>query len=175
LIAAAVGALAQQTVKIDPTIPAGYEQVITYSGSNVVATCLAQSTLAKRTQRVISISAATNANPVVFTSTGHGFPLSARPLVTISGGTGNWTAINGPFTATIVDANTFSILVNSTSLGALAGTITFTTTAPRITIAEWQVQVIAYSGSNPIWTGWMGGDAGFSQICNNATGTGNIQ
>lgn len=70
-----------------------------------------------------AITAATNANPVVLTSASHG--LATGQSVMISGGTGNWTAINGTFTVTVIDADTFSIPANSTALGALAGSPVF--------------------------------------------------
>ena len=143
-----------------------YQRVYGFSGGNLVYTCKSRCFEAsKRPQTQVSISAATNANPVVFTSTGHGFDLNSRPKVTISGGTGNWTAINGTFTATMVDANSFSIAVDSTSLGgALAGTIKFTTTAPRTTVAEWEVEQYAYDGSgNLAWAGYLNGTSAPNQ------------
>lgn len=168
--------------------PLGYTQVLPDS-STVTYTCVARSYQGPNTPRArikVSISAATNANPVVFTSTGHGFPISSRPSVTISGGTGNWTAINGvwgdPGTtnaanpATVIDANTFSIPVNSTAFGALTGTITFTTTAPRLTVGEWAVKKLVTSGGgNLIWVGWLGGDSGYTSKCSDATSTTNNQ
>ena len=160
--------------------PLGYTKVLGYSGSNLAYTCVSVSNMAvtgaTRPRSSASISAATNANPVVFTSTGHGFPISSRPNVTIVGGTGNWTAINGSFVATVIDANTFSIPVNSTAFGALTGTITFTTNAPRLTIAEWAVQKFAYDGSNNlIWSGWMLGSSKYQAKCSDATSTTNNQ
>jgi hypothetical protein len=61
-----------------------------------------------------TITAATNAAPIVITSAGHN--LSTGTLVTISGVTGN-TAANGTFQVTVIDANTFS-LGGSTGNGA---------------------------------------------------------
>jgi len=69
------------------------------------------------------ITAATNANPVVFTASGHG--LVTGDTVVISGFTGNWTPCNGTFTATVVDSNSFSIPVNSSSFGAMTGSPVF--------------------------------------------------
>ena len=53
-----------------------------------------------------SLTNATNASPIVITSTSHG--LTTGALVTISGVTGN-TAANGTFNVTKVDANSFSL------------------------------------------------------------------
>lgn len=61
-----------------------------------------------------NITAATNANPIVITSTGHG--LSTGAVVTVSGVGGN-TAANGTFPITYVDGNSFS-LNGSTGNGA---------------------------------------------------------
>lgn len=142
------------------------QKVYGYSGTNLIYTCSARSIDDSRQATALSISAATNANPVVLTSTGHGFSLpsnsggSEKPRITIRGGTGNWTAINGSFVATIIDANTFSIPVNSTSLGALAGTVTFVSAAPRLGIDDWGVKLFGYdSSSNLIWSGWLNGRA----------------
>lgn len=79
-----------------------------------------------------SITAATNASPIVITSAGHN--LSSGALVTISGVLGN-TAANGTFTVTVVDGNTFS-LNGSTGNGTwtsggtwhITGLYTFTAT-----------------------------------------------
>ena len=61
-----------------------------------------------------TITGATNASPIVITSTGHGLTTGHR--VTIAGVGGN-TAANGTFTITRVDDNTFS-LNSSTGNGA---------------------------------------------------------
>ena len=102
----------------------------------------------------MSISAATNANPVVFTTTAA--PPSGTRVV-VSGATGGWTGVNGAFVATKVSATTFSIPVDSTAFGALAGTVVWaeiaavqevhplsTTTTASTTIAS----VIYDSGSS---------------------------
>ena len=52
------------------------------------------------------ITGATNASPIVITSSGHGLTTGTR--VTITGVAGN-TAANGTFTVTRVNANTFSL------------------------------------------------------------------
>ena len=61
-----------------------------------------------------SITAASNASPIVITSANHGLTTGAR--VTISGVLGN-TAANGTFVVTRIDANTFS-LASSAGNGA---------------------------------------------------------
>lgn len=145
-----------------------------YNGSNqLIATCYSPSVVTSgvRAQKRVSVSAASNATAAVLTSTGHGFKLSTRPSITLSGGTGNWTAINGTFVATIIDVDTFSIPVNSSAFGALAGTIVFSTTAPRKTMYEWKVRIFTYDGSgNPTGNAWLSGGAG-NQRCSDATST----
>jgi len=104
----------------------------------------------------ISITSATNANPVVFTvAAGHGFATGEGPVITISGGTGAWTVVNGSFVATILSPTTFSIAVNSTAIGAVAGTIVYVRSSNSIgrafgpTVAGQIVQMIKYSDN--IW------------------------
>jgi hypothetical protein len=77
------------------------------------------------------ISAATNANPTVLTSTNHG--PSAGASVTILNGTGKWAVINGSWKFTVVDANRFSIPLNSTTFGAATGALVWT----QDTICRW--------------------------------------
>lgn len=61
-----------------------------------------------------TVTGATNASPIVITSTAHGLTTGTR--VTVAGVGGN-TAANGDFTITKIDANTFS-LDGSTGNGA---------------------------------------------------------
>lgn len=62
----------------------------------------------------VAVTAATNASPIVLTSTGHS--LNTGDIISVSGVVGN-TAANGVFTITKLDANTFS-LNGSTGNGA---------------------------------------------------------
>lgn len=66
-----------------------------------------------------AITVASNANPVSLTSAAHG--LATGQVVTITGATGAWAAINGTFTVTVTGVNTFTIPVDSTAFGVLAG------------------------------------------------------
>jgi len=167
ILIATASALAQNCQIGAPPNQTACTQLFTYDGSgNVLYMCKARSI--QPTVSRLSISAATNANPVVFTSTGHGFSTLQLPLVTISGGTGNWTAVNGTFTATIIDANTFSIPVNSTSLGALAGTVVLDTTAPRTTSSIWSVAKLTYTGTNMTGMFFIGGSPSERNACSTA-------
>ena len=153
------------------------QSVYVYSGSTVVATCWSPSIVTnaatvtlKRATTAVAISAVSKANPAVVTSAGHGFDVTVRPLVTIVGATGTgWTAINASWTATVIDANTFSIPIDSTLFGTLAGTVTFTTTAPRTVVAEWAVQLFNYVAGIIKTKTWLGGSNQYASKCSDAT------
>lgn len=81
----------------------------------------------------VTITAATNAAAVVLTVVGHG--LSTGDGITISGGTGNWAAINGAWTITVTGANTFTIPIDSTTFGALTGTPVFPSRPTLVAVA----------------------------------------
>lgn len=147
--------------------------VVFYTGL-LAYTCTSTSFDSKRLNTQIAISAISKANPAVVTSVGHGFPISdnatstgmmERPQVVISGATGTgWTGVNGTFTATVIDADTFSlytqagVAVDSSGFGTLAGTVVFATSAPRLSIYEWAVKKFAYDpAGSTIFAGWLTG------------------
>jgi hypothetical protein len=149
-----------------------FQAIYGYSGTNQIYACYSPSSLGAgpRAEVLTSISAATNANPVVFTSTAHGFNANTRPSITISGGTGNWAAVNGTFIATVTSANAFSIPVDSTTFGAVTGTLVYTTTAPRTNKFEWAVVLYSYDGSNNLINRtWLNGSSGLQARCSDAT------
>lgn len=174
LLAASVSVMAQApevTISQSPP-PTGYQLIYGYTGANLIYICYARSHQFQQSAQ-ISISAASNASAAVLTSASHGFDTHSRPNITISGGTGNWTAINGTFVATIVNANTFSIPVDSTTFGALTGTIRFTTFAPRTNQQMWAVKQFSYDTSNNlVWSGWLNGSSAVTAAkCSDATST----
>jgi hypothetical protein len=180
LFAVAIPAVAQDgpnTNLTDGPPMVAYQKVFGYSGTNLTYICYARSVDQSRVNRAgVSISAASNAAAVSFTSNGHGFDASSRPKVTISGATGGWTSVNGTFTATITGANTFTIAVDSSAFGALTGTLVFKTTAPRTSIAEWAVKRYVYDGSNNlIFQGWDAGAPSLMQSTCAASTTSNLQ
>lgn len=78
------------------------------------------------------ITSATKANPCVLLSTAHG--LTSGQSVTLLGfrqlgvGGGGWFTLNNTFVVTVIDANHFSVPINSTGFGTLQGTPEFTYT-----------------------------------------------
>ncbi len=68
-----------------------------------------------------AITAATNASSAILTSAGHGLLIGSTPKLTVSGATGSWAPINGTHQVTVLDANTFSMSVDSTGFGSLTG------------------------------------------------------
>lgn len=188
LLACAAGLLAQSGAPVrvteDPPPDAVSFIYVINGSSQITAICSARSTVTSgaRASTNISISAISKANPAVVTSTAHGLDPSltmnsttatTRPLVTISGATGTgWSAVNATFTATVIDADTFSIPVNSSAFGTLGGTVTFTTTAPRVSAYEWSVQKLAYDASgNVFFKGWLGGTSAYVNRCSDASST----
>ena len=172
------------------------QTVVVYNGLNVIGLCYSQSTasstnmggMAPRPRTAqITVSAISSAAAAVVTSTGHGLTVGTYPSVTISGvtGAGGWTAANASWTATVLTANTFSIPLNSSAYtGSAGGTMVFTTTAPRQTVAEWAVQAFGYQctsgtgltcaggtqGTVPVWKGWLSGSQAFGSKCSDLTG-----
>jgi len=170
-------AVAQQSVNQSDGPPSGLamQSVYVVNGSNLTtAICWANSrpTVSNPRTAAVAIASCTKASPAVCTSTGHGFTLLTLPEVAVSGATGTgWTGINAAWVATVVDANTFSIPIDSTGFGTLAGTVVFTTTAPRQTVAEWAVKRLLYTGTNVTASVWLGGNQGLGQKCSNASST----
>jgi hypothetical protein len=86
--------------------------------------------------------------------------------VTISGASGSWAALNRTWKITQIDANTFSIPIDSTAFtGPFNGTIT--TTAPRTSKAIWSIKKFYYSGPNVIREAKAGGVTSENQIWDN--------
>lgn len=165
LIIAAVAAYAQPEFRSSQkNADVGYQYKMYNDGTNITTLCKAASL--QPVSQPISIASATNASSVVFTvSAGHGLNTDSRPTVVVSGGTGNWVAVNGTFTATPINSTTFSIAVDSTSFGAVAGTLVLTTTAPRLNQPVWSVAVYTYTANIPTGTFWFGGSSSRLTTC----------
>jgi hypothetical protein len=166
LLLTATALFSQEGPNVNPTIGSpmrGTEQILYYTGTNLSYRCLAWSN--QIIAHTFPVTAASNANPVSFTSTAHGFDYQSGntgfPTIDIVGGTGAWAAINGLWKITPTGANTFTIPVDSTAFGAFQTTIIFKTQAPRTTQPVWAIQNLVYDGSNNlIWMGWAGNPGG---------------
>lgn len=136
--------------------PSASQVIYVYSSNNLVYRCIAPSTTSQTT---VTVTAASNASAASFTATSHGFDyqsgVTVSPVISIQGATGNWTPINGVWLATISSANAFTIPVDSTTFGALTGTLVVTTVSPRTNQKQWAIQHFVYDGTpNLIWSGW---------------------
>jgi hypothetical protein len=126
----------------------------------------------------VTITGATQANPCVITSNGHGFRTGIQ--VTISG-VGGMTQLNGnTYTITRIDANTFSLNgVNSTAFGAYTSGGTAVTyrylmdvsrTASAYTLtAQWTFtqfgqKVIAANGQDKLQSWTVGSSSNFADL-----------
>lgn len=175
-------ATAQEGATVNQTVGppnSGWQTVFFYDGSsNLEYICYARSSQPERT---ITVSTASNANPVSFTATAHGLgaygthsAASLAPLVKITGGTGNWAAVNGTWKATVTSADAFTIAVDSTSFGAYGSqALTVTTRSPRTTDAVWSIKRFFYDGSNNlIGVGWAAAAGGASATTASGGGSG---
>lgn len=180
LLAAACFAQSSEGSPVNQTIgapPKPFQVIYDYAGGNTL-TYIGYALSDQISTVTITVSAATNANPVSFTATAHGFDYQAKatilPTVCISGATGNWTPINGCWTATPTDANDFTIPVNSTAFGALTGTLVVTTRAPLTSSPIWAINKLVYDGSNRlIWSGWAtnpGGAGAVNPVASSTSG-----
>lgn len=92
------------------------------------------------TPTTLTITAVSNASAGVVSAASHGMHAESSPKVTITGGTGNWTVINSTWQVTYLTADTFSIPLDTTSLGPLTGTLVVKTTAPLLNKPMWLVR-----------------------------------
>lgn len=183
-----------QPVRIsDDPSPAGVQQVLGYSGTNLIYLCASPSFIPNRLSGLtssLSAASSTQASPTVIAVT-HQFAIGSRPDITISGVTGTGyatcptaaTCINREFIATVVDSTHISIPFDSSLLSAATWTsATFTTTAPRLNQAEWAVKHLVYDGSSNLigifWEGPVtsaapqpGGSTGYRSKCSDASGS----
>lgn len=147
----------------------GWTPINYYSAGLVTYQCRARTIQqSSGSDQSLTVSAATNANPAVMTSTGHGlgdfatYGATITPAVKITGFTGAWTPCNGSWVATTTSANAFSVPCDSTAFGAFgAQTPTVVTTAPRWNQNNWAIAKFFYDGSsNLIGWGWASSPVG---------------
>jgi hypothetical protein len=147
----------------------GQQVLYFYNGNNLEYICSAKFPTPETT---VTVSAASTANPVSFTATAHGFDYQSattiNPIVKIVGGTVNWTAINGVWKATPTSANAFTIPVDSSTFGALTGTLVVTTQSPRTQNSVWSIKKLIYDVANNLiavsWAGNPGGSGNTSTL-----------
>jgi len=149
------------SVSLGPADP--YTQVQDYAGgTNVVYIGLARST--QRTNTTLAVTSLSAAAAAVITSVAHG--LNSDNVVTISGATGDWAALNGAHIITVTGVDTFTIAVNTSAYsGTFAGSVT--TYAPRTSAAIWAIQKLYYSGDNVIRMAWAAWTSAENQIWDN--------
>jgi hypothetical protein len=183
LIIGAATLLAQEgsPIRISPAPVAEAYTVIThYTSNNPDYICKARSTQDIST---ITVSAITAANPGVMTAAAHGMFFQSgvtaqKFVVFISGLTGNWTPLNGFHVLATASTSTLTTDVDTTTFGAVTGTIVVSTRAPKATAKVWSVYSIAYDASNnPTGQAWSvptagttitdlrGGQTSFSFAC----------
>ena len=104
---------------------------------------------------------ATAAAPGEFTVADHGWYRASSvfdtggytPKVTIAGGTGNWAAVNGSWSVLPTSTTTFRIQktdgtqLSTSGFGAVTGTITVTSKAPRLNDYHWWIRKFVRDGS----------------------------
>lgn len=92
----------------------------------------------------LTVSSVSKANPAVVAVTGHG--LQSDNTVDVAGGTGDWAGINGNQKITVIDANSFSIPVNTSAYaGTFAGAVT--TNSPQTNAGVWSIQKFYYDSN----------------------------
>jgi hypothetical protein len=153
-------------------------QTLAYNNAGLIQYICKAASRSKLT--TIVVSSPTAASSLSFTATAHNLGdytnlpnLIISPIVMVSGFTGAWSPANGVWAATITSANAFTIPVNSSGFGAVAGTPTVTTYCPRLNNLVWAIQQLFYDGSNNfIGSAWAGsaGGAGSTNLTTSSTG-----
>ena len=167
----AAGLFAQEGVIVNATIgpaPTAHQKLIYYDGSNRAEyVCVARS---NQPERVLTVASISKANPAVVTVTGHGFGdyatfgATIKPVIKITGMSGNWAGINGVWVGTVTAANTFTIPVNTSAYSGTADTTArVTTTSPRTSDAVWSINRFFYDSSgNFVASAWAANPGGAS-------------
>lgn len=154
------------TVMMSDAPPKDFYSRYFYTSAGDIYTCIASSIQAKEYAMTITSTVAGATTSLVF-SAGHGFHADATPKVTVSGGTGAWSAVNSVWKATYVSATTVTIPIDSSGFGAVAGTIAVKSAAPRLTNPVWAVSRYRPTGADPSSVLWA--SDGWSAICSNYT------
>lgn len=134
-----------------------------YTSGNDTFTCIASSQQAVAYTFALTSTVGGVTTSLVF-SAGHGIHADAKPVVTVSGGTGAWAGVNGTHAATYTSTTALSIPIDSSGYGAVAGTLVVNAFGPRLTQPIWAVSRVraATTPSSYIWS-----TAGWNSICSN--------
>ncbi len=177
LLVALVAAFAQDGTPVnDSQGPpyVSYSTVLKYSGSSVIATCVARS---QQPTATFSVSGAT---PYVLTSIGvatnvgtattvsdHGLNIGDKIVVT--GATVD-PDLNATYAiATVPTSKTFTITTAAVSDGTYTNAaLQFATNSPRTTQPIWSITKFTLSGSNVTAVKWANGTSAPNQICDNS-------
>jgi hypothetical protein len=96
--------------------------------------------------------------------------LTSGNQIVISGMTGNWAPLNGTYIVTVTDADSVTVVLDSSGFGAVTGTMAIETHAPLTTKPVWAIQRITSVASEQVAVQWAGGSSGMSNIwANRAT------
>jgi hypothetical protein len=110
----------------------------------------------------VTVSAVSKAAAAAFTATAHG--LASDNLITISGATEDWKALNGTHIITVTGADGFTIAVDSSEYsGDFDGTVT--TTAPSTAKAIWSIHKVYDADATR--TAYAGGSSDPNQVWGN--------
>lgn len=140
------------------------ELVDVQSTYKLIGTALSMQHVANPLGIELIVASYSKANPGVVTVNGHG--LLDDNIVIVVDGSGSWAAVNGNRIITRIDANSFSIAINTTAFtGTFAGKIY--TRAPQTSKAIWSIKKQYISSSNIIRTSYANGNAAQDKIWDN--------
>lgn len=141
----------------DPPNPyqKGFSTIEFFDGSNRLE-YLCQAYSAQRPFQ-LTVASATNQSTGQFTTASHGMYVANwpyKPKVTISGGTGNWTAANKSWILIPISTTQFTLVslagvpFDTTSLGAVTGTLVVVISTPRTNANHWFLRKFSYDASS---------------------------
>lgn len=135
-----------------------------YSSGNDQYICMSSAIQTRIYTLTLTSTVAASTTSLVF-SAGHGIHADATPLITVTGGTGAWAALNGTHKAAVTNSTTLTVNVDSSGFGPVAGTLVITSQAPRLTEPVWavlRVRTVSSATTSVIWA-----SSGWTSICAN--------
>lgn len=131
------------------------DQYICYAKQNAVQTTFTATSITLGTLTTVTVSS------------GHGFSLGSSPVINVTGMTGSWISLNGTWSAKVINSTQFTIALDSSGFGSVAGTFNASTFANRGGSAIWAVKKIAGAFSTLSFEGWAVN--GFNNTCLSST------